>query len=218
MPVTIPEAVVTVLRQNNRPMTIPEITKAIEDTGFYRFNSNDPQRMVRNAIEMHLEDAHGPRKTSSDYFRKVGDNQYELIDRTPVASDISEPPARQQQVIYRILRDTDLARQVKAMHNYECQICGHTIHLPDGSRYAEAHHVRPLGRDGLDAMDNIVCVCPNHHAELDYGASQLSTKDLRTVSGHSVNETYIRYHNEVICGRGAQQTDESSSARRAGIT
>jgi hypothetical protein len=118
------------------------------------------------------------------------------------AVDLAEPPPRQHSTVYRIIRDTDLARRVKALHKNECQICRHIIVLRDGSRYSEAHHIRPLGKphDGPDTMDNIVCVCPNHHAELDYGARPLTEEDLRTVPGHSVNESYIRYHNEVIRG------------------
>ncbi len=128
------------------------------------------------------------------------------IPTTPKASDLPQPPPRYKSTAYRILRDTKLAKQVKALHNYKCQICKHTIKLPDGSSYAEAHHMRPLGNPhkGFDTKDNIVCVCPNHHAELDYGARTLSAEDLTLVAGHSINEEYVRYHNEIICGQGTK--------------
>jgi hypothetical protein len=138
----------------------------------------------------------------NDQGDKAFTEAHATVQLTPTAADIAEPPARQQQTVYRILRDGNLAKRIKALHNNECQICGHTIRLPDGSRYSEAHHIRPLGKphDGFDTMDNIVCVCPNHHAELDYGARPLSAADLRMAPGHSVNDAYVRYHNEVICG------------------
>jgi hypothetical protein len=118
----------------------------------------------------------------------------------PLVSDIAEPAQRQELVVYRILRDTALARRVKALHNNECQICGHTIVLINGLRYSEAHHIRPLGdpHNGPDVIDNILCVCPNHHAELDYGVRPLSLVELRTALGHSIREEYVRYHNDVI--------------------
>jgi hypothetical protein len=137
-------------------------------------------------------------------FRKLGDLERQQISDgdgyTPEASDLAEPPPRQQTTTYRILRDTALAKRVKTHHKNECQICGHTIVLPDGSRYSEGHHIQPLGKphDGPDVMENIICVCPNHHAELDYGVRPLSLAQLRTVAGHSIGEEYIRYHNEVI--------------------
>ncbi len=119
----------------------------------------------------------------------------------PVASDITEPTERQETITYRILRDTTLAKQVKQLNSYECQLCGHTIILPSGSRYAEAHHIRPLGEphNGPDIIGNIICLCPNHHAELDYGVRLLMMSDIRTTPKHSVSDIYIQYHNEVIC-------------------
>jgi hypothetical protein len=116
-------------------------------------------------------------------------------------ADIADPAPRHKSTTYRILRDTDLARRVKSFHQCQCQLCGYTIRLPNGLAYAEAHHMRPLGEpnNGPDVMENILCLCPNHHAELDYGARPLRTGELSTVPGHSVGEEYIRYHNEVIC-------------------
>jgi hypothetical protein len=106
----------------------------------------------------------------------------------PIAVDIEDPPGRQEITIYRVLRDSLMARRVKQLHNYECQLCGHTILLPGGVRYAEAHHIQPLGEphNGPDQAGNIVCVCPNHHAELDYGARPLDISNLRHVVGHVV--------------------------------
>ena len=123
---------------------------------------------------------------------------------TPEASDISEPnrdkPDRVAVNVYRILRDTALARRVKNMHDFECQICGHTITLQDGSSYAEAHHIKPLGspHNGPDSIDNILCLCPNHHVELDYGIAAISLKELRKVSGHKINLKCVKYHNQKI--------------------
>ncbi len=121
----------------------------------------------------------------------------------PTPADIADPAPRYESTPYRILRDTNLARRVKSLHQYRCQLCGYTLRLPNDLMYAEAHHVRPLGEphSGPDTMENIVCLCPNHHAELDYGSRLLQGTELNVVPGHSVGEEYIRYHNEVICKR-----------------
>ena len=100
------------------------------------------------------------------------------------ASDLGDvPPERADVTTYRVLRDSALARRVKMLHQHECQICGETIELPDGTRYAEAHHVKPLGKphSGPDVLGNIICLCPNHHAECDLGACTLSLNSLRLV-------------------------------------
>jgi hypothetical protein len=118
----------------------------------------------------------------------------------PIAVDIHEPPGRVEVTTHRVIRDTLLARRVKQLHNFECQLCGHTIQLADGGRYAEAHHIQPLGEphNGPDVLDNIVCLCPNHHVALDFGTMLLALKDLRGVQGHTVGEVYIKYHNEHV--------------------
>lgn len=116
---------------------------------------------------------------------------------SPTAVDIDVPPNRKETTTNRIIRDTLLSRRIKQLHNFECQLCGHTILLVDGSRYAEAHHIQPLGEphNGPDTPENLVCVCPNHHAELDFGVRPLALEDLRPSPGHTVGQAYIDYHN-----------------------
>lgn len=122
---------------------------------------------------------------------------------SPPAADFDVPPERQEITAYRILRDTRIALRVKRIHRHECQVCGSVIELPDGSRYAEAHHIQPLGRphNGPDTAGNILCLCPNHHAELDYGVRPLDLGKLHSAAGHDVDERYVRYHNERIHGQ-----------------
>jgi hypothetical protein len=120
---------------------------------------------------------------------------------TQKAVDLTEPaPHRILTYSYRILRDTELARHVKVLHRFECQVCGHSIVLPDGSRYAEAHHIQPLGdpHNGPDIIGNIVCVCPNHHAELDYGVFAIQLSVFRHADGHSIDSKYVEYHNRLV--------------------
>lgn len=127
---------------------------------------------------------------------------------TPRAVDLSDDlgyvsPVRVSLTTYRILRDTELARQVKLLHGGRCQMCGETIRLPDGRAYAEAHHVRPLGRphDGPDVAGNIIVVCPNHHAMLDYGVIPIERAQMRGESGHVLAAQYVDYHNTAIYQR-----------------
>jgi len=103
--------------------------------------------------------------------------------------------------LYRIIRDTAIARRVKYLHNSKCQVCGDTIKLNTDVFYAEAHHIRPLGgkHKGPDVIENIICVCPNHHVLLDYGALKIDKLKLRLAEGHFIRDEYIDYHNDIIC-------------------
>jgi HNH endonuclease len=124
----------------------------------------------------------------------------EPLPETPEAADIEEPlPGRVKVTKYRILRDTALARLIKELYDHKCQLCRTPLKLHDGKNYAEAHHIKPLGGSdpGPDSKDNIICVCPNCHAQCDMGAIALDAVKLST-EFHRINPTYVAHHNEKI--------------------
>jgi len=119
-----------------------------------------------------------------------------------IANDIESPsPERVQTTTFRILRDTALARQIKSLHKHECQFCGLAIELSNGTRYAEAHHIQPLGtpHDGPDVAGNIIVLCPNHHAMCDFCLARIEPNLLRASNGHEIDMRFVEYHNTVIC-------------------
>jgi hypothetical protein len=44
-----------------------------------------------------------------------------------------------------------------------CQICAWSPRAVYGNDICEAHHVQWISRGGIDALSNLVLVCPNHH-------------------------------------------------------
>ncbi|WP_330462174.1 MULTISPECIES: YDG/SRA domain-containing protein [unclassified Streptomyces] len=125
---------------------------------------------------------------------------------SPPPTGNSQPGRRSTQV-QRTIRSTKIADWVKGIHQHTCQVCGLCIKTPTGS-YAEAAHIRPLGRphDGPDESDNVLCLCPNHHVAFDFGmltiAPNLTVMDrttgaqttLRTHPEHKLSEEYLSYH------------------------
>ncbi len=124
---------------------------------------------------------------------------------SPVPPDFTEPYAvasRSFVTTYRIIRDTRITRELKALCHNRCQICQQTIPMPNGRTYSEAHHIQPLGspHNGPDVQPNILILCPNHHAMCDYGSIRLVLSDLHRHPSHVLDEKYIDYHNVVIVG------------------
>jgi predicted restriction endonuclease len=122
---------------------------------------------------------------------------------TPFPSDLGDPePGRVAVSTYRILRDTILARTIKALHSNRCQLCDNCLLLPGGTGYSEAHHIRPLGRphNGPDIAANILVLCPNHHVLFDYGSIRLDLNELRQLAEHKVGHEFVDYHNDQIFG------------------
>jgi putative restriction endonuclease len=129
-----------------------------------------------------------------------------------VMRESGEPPERVAQTVLRIVRDSAVARQVKEMYEFACQICDVTL-VTAGGPYAEAAHIRPLGRPhhGRDALSNLLCLCPNDHVLFDFGAITVSPMTLSitgdrsregrvlAVAGrHAIDPMSLDYHNEAI--------------------
>jgi putative restriction endonuclease len=183
-----------------------------------------PVRVIRGA---NLDSQYAPRSgyrydglyLVDDYWQETGKSgfrvwRYRLIKLPSIptrADTVSEAPAtysatqRRETTVLRLVRDTAQARQLKALYDYRCQICGTRLEGLAGP-YAEAAHIRPLGapHNGPDTQDNILCLCPNHHVLFDHGGvavaddlSLLVEEGRLTVHPeHQINKEYLRYHRE----------------------
>jgi len=103
----------------------------------------------------------------------------------------------------RIVRDTEICREIKRLYGCRCQVCGLRLELKPGDFYAEGHHIRPLGglHKGLDVRDNILCLCPNHHVLFDNFAIRLDPARLR-FKKHDLRQSFVDYHNAQLAKAG----------------
>lgn len=167
------------------------------------------EAIVRRELEYNSSDSLSHKKKHDLFYsvKGIGAGVWglrELEAPTPEARDLT-PPERTHSSVYRILRDTQMARRVKKLHGDRCQLCGTTLRLTAGATYSEAHHIRPLGspHNGPDVPDNIIVLCPSHHVLLDYGAMKLEVTAISAVQGHRIDRQYIDYHNKEIAGAGS---------------
>lgn len=187
-----------------------EVSKIRPDSASVSYKSFTA--IVRGTIENNSADSAKFKESRENTFYSVngvGKGYWGIVEyiKTPKAVDISidlthgnPNPLRTKLETYRILRDSNLAKQVKRLYNNKCQICNLTINLKDGQFYSEAHHVIPLGspHNGPDTADNILVLCPNHHVMLDYGAYELKLDELTFAAGHILSLESLNYHNETI--------------------
>lgn len=74
-----------------------------------------------------------------------------------------------------------IGEQIKALNNYQCQVCQATGQYPfsfkktNGTHYIESHHVYPVSsrKEGVLGASNIISVCANHHRQIHYGNVKL---------------------------------------------
>jgi hypothetical protein len=147
--------------------------------------------------------------------------QPEITNRQPEKADDEEraadfvAPDRTQTATSRIIRNTELVDDLKEQYDYTCQVCGENRYRGEGIGYAEGHHLRPLGRphNGPDIASNILILCPNCHADFDYGMLKLDPDSLRVQHGydgeidgthlevaddHELDVEFVEYHNREI--------------------
>ena len=105
-----------------------------------------------------------------------------------------------------VARDPRNALAIKTLYDHRCQACGARVETLAGP-YAEAAHIRPLGRphDGPDALSNMLCLCANCHAAFDRGGWTASPDGivewvdgradrLRVSARHGLDGGQLRYH------------------------
>lgn len=168
-----------------------------------------------------------------DYWHEIGQHGFlvwrfrlqKLLNSDAVTLGTSDsgqaqrPAARQSTTVQRIVRDTAMAKRVKALHNYICQVCGIVIQTHAGP-YAEAAHIKPLGtpHNGPDIEENVLCLCPNHHVMFDSGmfsvADDLSLIGLdgrlRTARKHRIGTEYLTYHRDHYGAFSSMETLDAS--------
>lgn len=125
------------------------------------------------------------------------------VDKTP-------PVSRRARVAYVLQRTPKVAKTVKDLENYTCQVCGRRLfNSKTMTPYAEIHHLRPLGHNGPDILENVVCVCPLCHRLFHLGLLGIDkalnlrlTSDyndalltcLRLAAGRRLDSRVLRYH------------------------
>ena len=129
-------------------------------------------------------------------------DQSSLSTVSDVPSATTGPAPRVSSTVSRIVRDTAVSREVKELHEFQCQICGIRLEC-EGGPYAEAAHIRPLGapHHGPDVIGNVLCLCPNHHVLFDHGALAIADDlsligqegRLRMANAHRIDPAQMEY-------------------------
>lgn len=144
----------------------------------------------------------------------------EPVDNDEQATDITRPE-RIESVRSRIVRNTQVSKSLKRRYSNTCQVCGDRREQSENRGYSGGHHLKPLGapHNGLDIESNVVVLCPDHHADFDYGMIGVdpSTLVIRHkyephVSGtrltiredHGLAEEFLRYHEKHIAANSIE--------------
>jgi 5-methylcytosine-specific restriction enzyme A len=111
--------------------------------------------------------------------------------------------------VERLLDETERSHAARARYLYEstditrtrrhvewlqetyagrCQICGYDPKDRYDHRLCHGHHVQWLSRGGEDELENMVLVCPNHHAAIHADDASFDYADLTFWFGNGLHE------------------------------
>lgn len=147
-------------------------------------------------------------------FHLVSETSIEQLESTlgPQLKPSYTRPSRVQETSSRLKRDVKLSEKIKAIYEYRCQVCDVQLNSPSGL-IAIGAHIKGLGRphNGPDALENMLCLCPNHHDQFDrlaffidpenlkiIGLAGFEEKRIRVVKRHKLDKQFLEYHKELV--------------------
>lgn len=119
-------------------------------------------------------------------------------------------PSRSSSTVNRLNRKVALSEKVKKMYDFKCQVCNIRLASPSGP-IAIGAHIKPLGmpHNGPDVIENMLCLCPNHHDQFDYhsfyiepetltiiGLENFENRRLTVDKKHKIEKDFLNYRKE----------------------
>ena len=113
--------------------------------------------------------------------------------------------------INRLNRNVRLREEIKAIYDFKCQVCGIYLEKPHGA-IAIGAHIKGLGEphNGPDVLENMLCLCPNHHDQFDSFSFYVDPKTLhicglkgfegqkiRLSKKHKLDPEFLEYHKDL---------------------
>lgn len=113
----------------------------------------------------------------------------------------------------RIKRNVQLSETIKEIYNYKCQVCNIFLKVPtsDEKGIANGSHIKALGypHNGPDVLSNLLCLCPNHHAQFDNYSFYINPDNFEIIGldgykgkliisnqKHKIKVEYFEYHKQ----------------------
>ncbi len=107
---------------------------------------------------------------------------------------------RKHREFQALVRSQANVNQLKKLYSNQCQIqqCAFKLNYEkDGKikQYSHVHHYNPLSESLSDSLNNMIVLCPNHHAEFDFKV-KLIDYDGKTIINQKGKETgeTLKFH------------------------
>jgi hypothetical protein len=95
-------------------------------------------------------------------------------------------------------RNKTLVEELQKIYAGKCQICRWNPINDYGKELCHGHHIQWLSRGGLDEIQNMVLVCPNHHSAIHKVDAPLDYADFSFDFGTHKEYLHLRNHSETM--------------------
>jgi len=143
-------------------------------------------------------------------FHMVSEDQNIISSLEKSKSFKDELPKIKEYVVSKHERKPEITIKIKNLYKNTCQICNEKLISPKGLISVGAH-IRGLGKphDGPDSIENLLCLCPNHHALFDSYAFYIEPhtykiigleefKDKKINILHKINNEHLEYQKKLF--------------------
>ena len=116
---------------------------------------------------------------------------------------------RAKSTVDRTVRSQKNVDAIKKMYLYRCQVCGIQLDVPDRLPICIGAHIKGIGfpTRGPDEVENMLCLCPNHHDQFDafaftinpenlkiIGLNEFNAKKIQLNKKHNIDKQFLQYH------------------------
>lgn len=91
-------------------------------------------------------------------------------------------------------RNKRFVQELQTLYEGKCQICLWNPLSKYGDYICHGHHIHWLSRGGADRKNNLVIICPNHHAAIHRCDAPLDYKDLAFDFGSHRETLKVNFH------------------------
>jgi 5-methylcytosine-specific restriction enzyme A len=95
-------------------------------------------------------------------------------------------------------RNQKLVEELQEIYSGRCQVCEWNPITDYGKELCHGHHIQWLSRGGADEIQNMVLVCPNHHAAIHKLDAPLDYSDFSFDFGTHRENLILRNHLEEV--------------------
>lgn len=126
---------------------------------------------------------------------KVLLGSYEEIEKLIIDESPGIAEKRAKYLIQKApTRNKILIEKLQNLYNGKCQICKWDPFKSYSNKICHGHHVQWLSRGGKDEIDNMVLVCPNHHAAIHKCDTPFDYKEIAFIFPKHYEELMINKH------------------------